>query len=210
MKRALWLLPLALAGCGKKQAGLPDDPIQRAATCGVVAAAEARRAGGVDAKFTIEQQGHILHYALLAGAEGGTFDKGRSAAVVNAMPGLGDKVTGKDWEGLIDECAAAYPVSRPVETVTLPSDPLVTQAGCHDLADFLTTAVRSQENDFIDRIRAYDGLQTRLDQLMGRTVKARGLSQAQANDVRAKALAEVATLGPPTTVLDRCVKKYGS
>lgn len=209
MKRALLILPLVLAGCGKKTVGLPDDPIQRAATCGVVAAAEARRAGGVDAKFTIEQQGHILHYALLAGAEGGTFDKGRSAAVVNAMPALGDKVTAGKWEPLIDECAAAYPASRPAENVTLPSNPLTAQAGCHDLADFVTTALRSQENNFIDRIRAYDEVQRKLDQKMGATLKARGLNQAQSNEARAKALAKVATLGPPTAVLDQCVKKFG-
>ena len=208
--RAWMILPLALAGCGPKQAALPDESIQRAATCGVVAAAEARRAGGVDAKLTIEQQGHILHYALLAGAEGGTFDKGRSAAVVNAMPGLGDKVTGGKWEPLIDECASAYPASKPAASVTLPSDSLVAQAGCHDLADFLTTALRSQENNFIDRMRAYDGMERKLDTRMGSTIKARGLNLERANEARAKALATVASLGPPTAVLDRCVEKYGS
>lgn len=209
MKRALLLLPLVLASCGKKEAGLPEDPIQRAATCGVAAAADARRSGGVDAKITLEQQGHILHYALLAGAEGGSFDRTRSAAVVNAMPALGDKVTGKKWEGLIPECSAAYTATKSVETVTLPADPLVAQAGCHDLADFLTTAVRSQENNFIDRIRAYDEMERKLDARMGATIKARGLSQPQANEARAKALATVVNLGPPTTVLDRCVEKFG-
>lgn len=208
--RAWLLLPLLLAGCGPKPRALPEDPIQRAATCGVVAAADARRAGGIDAKLTIEQQGHILHYALLAGAEGGTFDKGRSAAVVNAMPRLGDKVTSGKWEPLIGECASAYPVSRPVESIALPSDALTVQAGCHDLADFITTALRSQENNFIDRMRAYDEMERKLDPKMGATLKARGLDQAQSNEARAKALAAMATLGPPTAVLDQCVKKFGS
>ena len=208
--RAWILLPLLLAGCGHRQAGLPDDPIQRAATCGVVAAADARRAGGIDAKLTIEQQGHILHYALLAGAEGGRFDRTRSAAVVNAMPALGDKVTARKWEPLIGECASAYPASRAAESVALPSDALTAQAGCHDLADFVTTALRTQEGNFIDRMRAYDGLKRALDPKMGATLKARGLGLAQANEARAKALAAVVALGPPTTVLDQCVKKYGS
>ena len=175
----------------------------------MVAADDARRAGGVDAKFTIEQQGHILHYALLAGAEGGTFDKGRSAAVVNAMPRLGDKVTAGKWEPLIGQCDSAYPASKPLESVALPSDRFVAEAGCHDLADFVTTALRSQENNFIDRMRAYDEMQRKLDQRMGATIKTRGMSQAQANEARAKALATVATLGPPTTVLDQCVKRFG-
>ncbi len=209
--RAAWImLPLALAACGKKEAGLPDDPIKRAATCGVVAAADARRSlGSVDAKLTIEQQGHILHYALIEGAEGGSFDRTRSAAVVNAMPQLGDKVTGGKWEPLVGQCADAYPATKPVESVTLPTDPLTVQAGCHDLSDFITTALRSQENNFIDRMRAYDAMERKLDNRMGATLKARGLNQAQANEARAKALAQVATLGPPITVLDQCVKKFG-
>jgi hypothetical protein len=210
MKRALLMLPLALAGCGKKQVGLPDDPIQRAATCGVIAAADARRAGGVDAKFTIEQQGQILHYALLAGAQGGSFAKSSSAAVVAAMPRLGDKVTAGKWEQLIPECQAAYPASRPVEAVTLPSDPLQAQAGCYGLADFVTTALRSQENNFIDRVRAYDEMKRNLDAKMGATIKARGLSLSQATEARSEAMATAATLGPPTVVLDQCVKRFGS
>lgn len=208
--RAWIVLPLVLAGCGPKQAALPTDPIQRAATCGVVAAAEARRASGVDAKLTIEQQGHILHYALLAGAEGGTFDKGKSAAVVDAMPALGDKVTGTKWEPLIGECGEAYPVSKPADSIALPSDALTAQAGCHDLADFVTTALRAQENNFPDKMRAYDGMERAVDTKMGATLKARGLDLAKANNARAKALAAVVTLGPPTAVLDQCVKRFGS
>jgi hypothetical protein len=209
--RAWILLPLALAACGEKQAGLPDDPIRRAATCGVVAAADARRSlGSVDAKLTIEQQGHILHYALIEGAEGGSFDRTRSAAVVNAMPQLGDKVTGGKWEPLVGQCADAYPATKPVESVSLPSDALTTQAGCHDLSDFITTALRSQENNFIERIRSYDAMERKLDNRMGTTLKARGLNQAQANEARARALAKLATLGPPIAVLDQCAEKFGS
>jgi hypothetical protein len=209
--RAAWImLPLALAACGKKPAALPDDPIKRAATCGVVAAADARRAlGSVDAKLTIEQQGHILHYALIEGAAGGSFDRTRSAAVVNAMPLLGDKVTAGKWEPLAGECADAYPAAKPDESVTLPSDTLTAQAGCHDLSDFITTALRAQENNYIDRMRAYDAMERKLDNKMGAMLKARGLNQAQANEARAKALAKVATLGPPIAVLDQCVKTFG-
>jgi hypothetical protein len=210
--RAAWImLPLALAACAKKPAGLPEDPIKPAATCGVVAAADARRAlGSVDAKLSIEQQGHILQYALMEGAADGSFDRTRSAAVVNAMPQLGDKVTGGKWEPLVGECADAYPATRPVESVTLPSDPLTVQAGCHDLSDFITTALRSQESNYIDRMRAYDAMERKLDNRMGATLKARGLNQLQANEARAKAFAKVVTLGPPIVVLDQCVKKYGS
>jgi hypothetical protein len=126
------------------------------------------------------------------------------------MPQLGDKVTGGKWEPLVGQCADAYPATKPVESVSLPSDALTTQAGCHDLSDFITTALRSQENNFIERIRSYDAMERKLDNRMGTTLKARGLNQAQANEARARALAKLATLGPPIAVLDQCAEKFGS
>lgn len=208
--RAWVLLPLLLTGCGGQDAGLPADPVQRAATCGVVTAAETRQASGsVEAKLTLEQQGRILHYAMLAGSEGGRFDKTRTAAVVNAMPGLGDKVTSGEWQERVPECAAAFPATAARE-VTLPTDPLQAQAGCHDLADFFTNAMRASEADYIDTIRDYDSMRRDLDPKLGATLRARGLDQAQSEEARDKALAALVQLGNPVTVLNQCVKRFGS
>lgn len=205
-----WLIPsLLLAGCGEREAGLPADPVERAATCGVVTAADARQASGnVEAKLTLEQQGRILHYAMLVGSEGGRFDKTRTAAVVNAMPGLGDKVTSGEWQKRLPECAAAYPTTA-ARDVTLPSDPLQAQAGCHDLAAFFTEAMRASEADYIDKIRAYDGMRRDLDPKLGATLRARGLNQAQGEEARDKAVAALVQLGNPVAVLDKCVKQLG-
>ena len=209
MKRALLMLPLALAGCGQKEAGFPDDPVQRAATCGVVAAAEARRtSGNVESKLSIEQQGRILHYALLAGAEGESFDQARAAAVVKAMPGLGDTVTGRDWAPLIAQCEAAYPATKSAGEVKLPDDPLTAQAGCLELADFFTSALRASEADYAERMRAYDAMERNLDIRLGRTSRARGLSQEQATGARDKAMATMIGLGSPTAVIDACVARF--
>jgi len=210
MMRAWLILPLVLAGCGEREAGLPADPVERAATCGVVTAAQARKASGnVEAKLTLEQQGRILHYAMLVGSEGGRFDKTRTAAVVNAMPGLGDKVTGGEWEKRLPECAAAYPATAARE-VTLPADPLQAQAGCHDLAAFFTDAMRASEADYIDTIRDYDSMRRDLDPKLGAPLRARGLNQAQSEEARDKAVAALVQLGNPVAVLNQCVKRFGS
>ncbi|NNM77015.1 hypothetical protein HJG53_08885 [Sphingomonas sp. ID1715] len=208
--RAWLLLPLVLASCGRREAELPADPIERAATCGVIAAAEARRASAdVEAKLTLEQQGRILHYALLAGVEGGSFDKTRSAAVVNAMPLLGEKVTQGKWDRLIPRCEAAFPATKTGD-VDLPSDPLDAQAGCQDLAAFFTTALRASEADYIDRIRVYDQMRRDLDPKLGATIRARGLTQKQGEAARDKALATIVQRGSPVAVLDACAKRFGA
>ena len=210
MMRAWLMLPLALTACGPREAELPADPIERAATCGVVAAAQARRASGnVEAKLTLEQQGRILHFALLAGAEGGSFDKTRAAGVVNAMPRLGDKVTQGKWDRLIPQCETAFSATK-AEAVKLPSDRLEAQAGCQDLAEFFTTAMRQSEADYVERIRAYDQMRRELDPQLGTTLRSRGLSQKQGEAARDKALAAIVQLGSPVAVLDACAKRFGA
>jgi hypothetical protein len=206
MMRAWLILPLVLAGCGRSEQGLPADPVQRAATCGVIAAAEARQASGnVEAKLTLEQQGAILHPAMLAGSEGGRFDKTRTAAAVNAMPALGDKVTSGKWQPLVAECRAAFPAPA---QVTLPEDVLTAQAGCHDLAAFFTDAMRASEADYIERIRAYDTMRRELDPKLGASLRARGLGGTRGEETRDRAVAELVTLGNPVAVLDACVTRF--
>jgi hypothetical protein len=155
-------------------------------------AANARRASGdVQAKLTIEQQGSILHHALLAGAEDGRFDQSRAAAVVNALPALGDMVTGAEWEPLIAQCAAAFPATAANGEITLPSDTLRAQAGCEELGGFVVNALRASEADIPDRIRAYDAMRRSLDAQVGdgsraRTVPERGDGRAQPCDGRTR------------------------
>lgn len=208
MRRGWLLLPLILAACGPRPVALPEDPIQRAATCGVVAAAEARRQAGAGAKLSFEQQAHVLHYALLAGASGDSFDRNKSAAVVNAMPRLGDKVTAGDWQPLAGACGDAYPAAR-AQKVTLPSDALEAEGGCYALEQFVTTALRSQAVNYKDRMQTYDALGRTLDAKLGATAKARGLSQQQLFAARNRALASLVKLGPPAATLNACVKRFG-
>lgn len=205
--RAWLILPLALAGCGRSEQGLPADPVQRAATCGVIAAADARKASNnVEAKLTLEQQGAILHPAMLAGSESGRFDKTRTAEAVNAMPALGDKITSGKWEPLVAECRTAFPA--PAE-VTLPTEALTAEAGCHDLAAFFTDAMRASEADYVEKIRAYDGMRRELDPKLGASLKARGLTGTRGEETRDKAVAELVQLGNPVSVLDACVARFG-
>lgn len=207
--------PLALAlaalpGCGPKALALPEDPVQRAATCGVVAAASARKGSDVKAKLGFEDQSKILHYALIEGSSQGSFDKNRAATVANAMPVLGDKVTGGKWEELRAPCAAAYPATGRTEVGALPKDRLTAQLGCDGLAQFMTSALRQDESNYIDRIRALDDMQRSIDGKIGPQLAARGISPERSISVRDEAVAQLVRLGPPHLVLDQCVRSFGT
>jgi hypothetical protein len=201
---------LALPGCGPKALALPEDPVQRAATCGVVAAASARQGSNIQAKLGFEDQSRILHYALIEGSAPGSFDKTRAATVANAMPALGDSVTGGKWEDLKAPCAAAFPVTAKTAADPLPKDRLTAQLGCDGLAQFMTSALRQDEANFIYRIRALDDMQRDIDGRIGPALAARGISPERSIAVGNEAIAQLVRLGPPHLVLDQCVASFGA
>lgn len=212
MRRLLLLLPLLMPpGCGSGTLALPDEPIDRAATCGVVAAAQARSAeADVQAPLGFDEQGRIMHYAMLAAVEDGSFRKDRAAAVVDRMPQLEAGITSGKWETLVEPCAAAYPVTTKRGEIALPKDPLVAQQGCDALSDFLSTALRPQEHLYVEPLRAYTEMERKLDSRIGSTQKRRGgVSLGASQDARAEALAAMVELGPPMAVMRVCLERYG-
>src|SRR3546814_10718881 len=85
---------LLFSACGPKALTLPEQPVDRAATCGVVAATEARAATpDIKQPLPFTAQGRILHYALLAGAEGEEFSAETATAVNQRMSDLQEEIT---------------------------------------------------------------------------------------------------------------------
>ena len=205
---------LTVSGCGgPKQLALPEDGVERAATCGVVAAAQARLGqapGEISKPLPLEAQGRILHYALLAGDDGSGFSQDRVAAVVARMPQLGDQVTKGRWQALIPECAAAYPQTAADTPVELPDDPLDAQLSCYTLAGFLDKALTAQGDAYVADLSRYGAMRRALDARIGSKLAADGKATAETQAAtRASRLGAAAKLGPPTRVMDACVAKYG-
>lgn len=204
---------LVLAACGPKTLALPADPVEQAATCGVVAAAEARvgqAPADVAKPLPLAVQGRILHYALLAGAAGDAFSQDRVAAVVARMPQISDQVTKGKWQALAPDCDRAYPQAVQTAPVELPANALDAQLSCYTLAAFLSKAVGAQGKAYASDITRYDALRHDLDARIGNKLAAQGKSsaQTQATD-RAARLGAAAKLGPPVKVMEACLAKYG-
>lgn len=203
-------LPFAiiLAGCGGAPATLPEETAQRAATCGVVAANQARATiTDIQAPLSAAQQGAVLHPALLYAAEGEEFSRDRAAEVVNAMPKLGESIKEKDIAVLGPQCAQAYP---PAPTpVTLPDDPLTAAMGCDQLSAFMRRALGAQGAAYVKDLDAYFALNQELDGRLGPLLSQRGIKGTQASETEGrKALATIVKLGEPTAVLNACSARY--
>src|SRR3712207_1930235 len=135
---------LLLAGCGAKSLELPTDPVDRAATCAVVAAAAARTAvTDVQAPLPLAAQGRIFHYALLAASTGEAFDAERANRVNKRMRELQESITGGKWQDLSPGCDAAFPEAGRTE-ITLPEGRLDAQLACEELAEFASVALEGE------------------------------------------------------------------
>ncbi len=206
---ALAVAGLVLASCGGPKAlSLPSDPVDRAATCGIVTAAQARSGTDINQPLTLQAQGRILHYALLAASQDGRFSAEVADAVSKRMGALQDEVTSGKWQDLEPDCRAAFPAAAATGEVTLPKDRLNAQLGCSELAQFTATALEGDKH-YAPETTQYRQLRARLSDRMGPALRARVGSNLTAQRAAGdKALAAMAKLGSPVAVLDQCLKTF--
>lgn len=201
---------LLLAGCGgPKTLTLPEAPVDRAATCAVVAAAEARVAvKDINDPLPVEAQGRIVQHALLAASADGAFDAETANAVNKRMGELKDKLTSGAWQTLIQPCRTAFPAASNNDP-ELPKNALDAELGCEQLAEFLANALDAQRR-YGQEVADYRRLRGRLNDRLSSALKARvgGSLDAQQAAGR-KALARAASLGSPVAVIRLCTARFG-
>jgi len=199
---------LLLASCGPKTLTLPDQPVDQAATCGVIAAQSARLAtSDIQAALPFDAMGRIIHYPLLAGSAGGSFSAEVAAKVQTRMSELQDGISEGQWQGLIPACRTAFPATA-VEQVELPTDRFDAQLGCVELGNFLRSALEDQP-EYANELAEYRDLNTKLEATLAAGLRSRAGSNPGARmEERRKALAGFAKLGSPSAVLRECLARF--
>ena len=201
--------PFLLASCGPKTLTLPEQPVDRAATCGVIAAQSARVAArDIQAPLPFDAMGRIIHYPLLAGSTGDSFSPDVAAAVHARMTELQDPISEGKWQELIPACRSAFPATAK-DQVTLPDDRFDAQLGCVELGDFLRSALESQA-EYGNELAEYRRLSMNLDATLENELQRRaGPDQGARRAERRKALARIAKAGSPITVMGKCLVRFG-
>lgn len=200
---------LLLASCGPKTLTLPEQPVDRAATCGVVAANSARLGTpDIQAPLSFDAMGRIIHYPLLGGSSGGNFSPETATEVQTRMTELQEPISEGKWQDLIPACRAAFPATA-VEQVKLPVDRFDAQLGCDELGDFLRSALEDQA-DYANELAEYRDLSMKLDATLGTGLRSRAGTDLRSQvEERRKALATIAQAGPPVAVLRECLARFG-
>jgi len=199
---------LLLGSCGPKTLTLPDQPVDQAATCGVIAAQSARLAtSDIQAPLPFEAMGRIIHYPLLAGSTGGSFSSEVAAEVQNRMNELQDGISEGKWQALIPACRTAFPATA-IEQVKLPVDRFDAQLGCVELGDFLRSALDEQA-EYANELAEYRNLSVKLEATLAAGLRSRaGPDPGARMEERRKALATFAKAGPPVAVLRECLTRF--
>lgn len=201
---------MLLVSCSPKKLSLPNDPIDRAATCAVVSAANARldtpdREGDLD----FEAQTRIIHYAMLAGVQGEDFSAARASAVVTRMNALQEDITNKRWKNLIEPCDRAYPAVKKTAGIELPENSFDAALGCTSMGDFLVKTVSSDDPRSIDRFSSFVRMKRELDGAIGSGLKARGAGGAEkSRALKEVALVRMTKLGAPAAVMNVCTGRF--
>jgi hypothetical protein len=195
-------LALLLSACGEKALALPDDPVDRAASCGVIAAVQARAATpDVKSPLSFEDQGRVLHFALLGGSEGGSFSSERAAAVNARMSEIQEPIINGKWQDLVPACNQAFPAALKAEA-TLPESARQAELGCDELGEFINKALARQGADYGNELGELAEFNRTIDRRIG------GLSRSQTEE-RRKALAAIVQAGQPMAVMRQCMQRFG-
>jgi hypothetical protein len=202
------MLSLGLAGCAERAPSLPTDPVEQAATCGVVAAASEREAAGAKGDLSADAQARILHYAMLYASTGESFDQDKVSVVSKRMPGLFDQTIKGKWQTLRTGCAAAFPATQ-VKQPVLPAKPVDAMLQCYVLTEFLRKALADQGANYGAAANAYGAFKDKLDTRMTPVLRAAGLRNGDAlQQKRLEELAAATKLGQPPAVIEACEKAY--
>ena len=208
---AMTATALMLSGCGPKKLALPSEPVDRAATCAVVSAADSR-AKDPNAKgdLNFDAQTRIIHYAMLAGSEGSNFSAKQASAVVNRMGELEASITGGKWQALVTPCNEAYPAVTKTVGIELPQDRFEAQLGCYALGDFLVKTVTTSDPTAQDRFAAFGKMKRDLDGPIGSSLKARGAGSFEKTQaLKEEAMVKMTKLGAPAEVMKVCTTRFG-
>lgn len=199
---------LLLTSCGPKALTLPEEQVDRAATCGVIAANSARLAThDIQASLPFEAMGRIIHYPLLAGSTGKSFSSEVASKVQSRMSELQEGISEGKWQELVPACRTAFPATE-IKQVELPADRFDAQLSCVELGDFLRSALE-QEPEYANELAEYRRLGMKLETTLSSGIRSRvGPDPNARREERLKALATISKAGPPVAVMRECLARF--
>jgi hypothetical protein len=176
----------------------------------VVSAADARaKSPNVKGDLGFDDQTRILHYAMLAASDAGSFSARKASEVVSRMGEVEADVTNGKWQDLVVPCDQAYPQVKKTAGIELPKARFDAALGCYSLGDFLVKTVQTSEPRAQERLSELMKMRRDLDGTVGTGLKARGASEYERTlALKQAALGKMVKLGAPAETVKACTSRF--
>lgn len=204
---ALALLPslITLSACQKADVKLPDNPVERAATC---YAATITRISATAGALTAEQANQSAQFAYLGAVTDGIAEPSKLPEVMQKGEALRADMkeagNAADYEAA---CAKAYPSTVAGSFKGLAADDRATRMVCFTLS---TAAMQVYEASSVSPSIATANLNVKLDAELRDEINASGnVNPAELAGLAMRSMAKAVELGPMNEVLAACTTRYG-
>lgn len=207
-KVILAFLPSAglLAACSNADIKLPDNTVERAASC---YAAAITRINATDGALTPEQANQAAQFVYLGAVSDGIAEPSKVPEVMAKAealrPDMEKAGNAADYEAA---CAKAYPATVAGTFKGLPADDRATRMVCFTLS---TAAMQIYGSSRITPPVATANLNAKLDEQLRNEINAEGnVNPAELAGLAMRSMARAVELGPMNDVLAACTTRYGA
>jgi hypothetical protein len=195
---------LGASACTQPAGDLPEDSVERAATCEAVRALELSAGKAQAGPVSFEGFTEILHFAMLAAAEDGVqVDLNRLFTVSQRAPAVMAELDGDEWPALVEPCNTAFAeTQRPAEP--LPPDLYEAGLTCFGLTEFLARTA----TDYPAERREMAQIADRALQAAQPTLRERASDNVEAQRLAGGYAARGFKAGRPASLLGQCRRRF--
>lgn len=195
-----------LASCSNAAGSLPENPIERAATC---YAAAINRISATPGAVTPEQANQAAQFAYLGAITDGIAEPSKLAEVMEKGTTIRPEIEKTASTGGYDAaCAKAYPQTVVGAFNGLPADERASRMMCFTLS---TAAMQVYQSSSITPPVATASLNKKLDAQLREEINASGnVNPAELAGFAMRSMARAVELGPMNDVLAACTERYGA
>lgn len=195
-----------LAACQKSDIKLPEDAIERAATC---YAARITQVSGDKEILTPEQANDAAQFVYLGAVNDGIAEPSKLPEIASKSEALRPDIekagNAADYK---NACAKAYPSTAPGSFKSLAADDRSTRMMCFTLS---TAAMQTYSSSGITPPESTVRLNTKLDVQLRDEINAQGNTNvAELSGFAMRSMAKAVEAGPMNEVLAACVARYAA
>lgn len=205
---ALGFLPclITLAACSNTEIKLPENPVERAATC---YAATITQISATEGALTPEQANRSAQFAYLGAVSDGMAEPRKLPEVMQKAEAIRAEIkeagNAADYQAA---CAKAYPSTVTGGFKNLPADDRSTRMICFTLS---TAAMQAYESSSVTPPVPTANLNAKLDAQLRDEINAKGdVNPAEIAGLAMRSMAKAVELGPMNEVLAACTTRYAA